>query len=85
MAPNGGVEGPPRSAAQAPRAHTVFQRPRRVTTYRSRSPPMIVRRHLTPFDHLCWNLATSRAVENSPQGEIFGEVLVVMRGPSGDE
>src|ERR1700741_814070 len=41
---NGEVEGPPRSADQAPRAHTVFQRPRRVTTDRSRSPPTIVRR-----------------------------------------
>jgi len=38
------VEGPPRSAHQAPRAHTGFQRPRRVTTHRSRSPPTIVRR-----------------------------------------
>jgi len=41
---NGEVEGPPRSASQAPRAHTVFPRPRRVTTYCSRTPPTIVRR-----------------------------------------
>jgi hypothetical protein len=40
---NGEVEGPPRSAHQAPRAHTVFPRPRRVTTSRSRTPPTIVR------------------------------------------
>ena len=40
--PNGEVEGPPTSATQAPRAHTVFPRPRRVTTSRSRSPPTIV-------------------------------------------
>src|SRR5215469_4482644 len=41
--PNGEVEGPPRSAHQAPRVHTLFQRPRR--HYRlSRSPPTIVRR-----------------------------------------
>ena len=37
MAPNGEVEGPPRSANQAPWAHTAFPRPRRVTTYRSRT------------------------------------------------
>src|SRR5689334_12423759 len=30
---NGEVEGPPRSATQAPRAHTLFSRPRRVTTH----------------------------------------------------
>ena len=41
---NGEVEGPPRSADQAPRGHAVSPRPRRVTTYRSRSPPTIVRR-----------------------------------------
>ena len=42
---NGEVEGPPRSAHQAPRAHNLFPRSRRVTTHRSRSPPTIVRRH----------------------------------------
>jgi len=42
---NGEVEGPPRSADQAPRAHTVSQRPRCVTTHRSRPPPTIVRLH----------------------------------------
>ena len=40
---NGEVEGPPRSAHQAPRAHNIPKRPRRVTTHRSRSPPTIVR------------------------------------------
>jgi len=40
---NGEVEGPPRSPDQAPRAHTVFPRPRRVSTDRSRTPPTIVR------------------------------------------
>src|SRR5690348_10674896 len=40
---NGEVEGPPRSAHQAPRAHTVFPRPRRVANKRSRTPPTIVR------------------------------------------
>jgi len=44
MAANGQVEGPPRSAHQAPRAHNIFQRPRPVTTYRSRSTRTIVRR-----------------------------------------
>src|ERR1700757_995045 len=43
MAPNGEVEGPDDHARQAPRAHTVFPRPRRVTTHRSRTPPTIVR------------------------------------------
>src|ERR1700730_7200512 len=42
-ASNGEVEGPPRSEQCAPRAHTVFPRPRRLTTYRSRTPPTIVR------------------------------------------
>jgi hypothetical protein len=42
---NGEVEGPPRSAYQAPRAHTVFPRPRRVPTGRSRTPSTIVRSH----------------------------------------
>src|ERR1700751_5676549 len=50
--PNGEVEGPPRSADQVPRAHTVFPRPRRVTTHRSRTPQTIVRGHqLTAFAH----------------------------------
>jgi hypothetical protein len=40
---NGEVEGPPRSAHQAPRAHTVSPCPRRVTSHRSRTPPTIVR------------------------------------------
>src|SRR5207249_9809418 len=30
--PNGEAERPPRSATSAPRAHTFFQRPRRLTT-----------------------------------------------------
>ena len=47
--PNGEVEGPRRGARYAPRAHTVFQRPRRVTTGASRPPPTIVRRYI----HLC--------------------------------
>jgi hypothetical protein len=42
---NGEAEGPPGSAHQAPRAHTVLQRPRRMTTSRSRTPPTIVRPH----------------------------------------
>ncbi len=41
--PSGEVEGPPRSANQAPRAHTVFPRRRRGTASRSRTPPTIVR------------------------------------------
>ena len=40
---NGEVKGPPRSAHQAPRAHTFLPRPRRVATHRSRTPPTIVR------------------------------------------
>src|SRR5882724_10160189 len=43
--PNGEVEGPGTQAGQAPRAHTVFQRPRRTTTRASRPPPTIVRSH----------------------------------------
>jgi hypothetical protein len=42
--PNGEVEGPPRSAHRAPRAHTVLPRPRRQTDHASRPPPTIVRR-----------------------------------------
>src|SRR5437764_12876534 len=34
---NGEVEGPRRSARRAPRAHTVFPRPRRVATHPSRT------------------------------------------------
>src|SRR3977135_3079251 len=34
MASNGEVEGPPRGAEKAPRAHTVLQRPRRLNTDR---------------------------------------------------
>jgi len=41
---NGEVEGPPKSADQAPRAHTVPRRLRRVNHHRSRSPPTIVSR-----------------------------------------
>jgi len=44
-ASNGEVDGPPRSAYRAPRAHTVLPRPRRVTTDRSRTPSTIVRCH----------------------------------------
>src|SRR5947207_4576305 len=44
MAPNGEVEGPDDHAGQAPRAHTVFRRPRRQTAHASRTPPTIVRR-----------------------------------------
>jgi hypothetical protein len=48
--PSGEVDGPPRSANQAPRAHTILLRPGHNTTNRSRSPPTIVRRrnHLSP-------------------------------------
>jgi len=42
---NGEVEGPDDHAGQAPRAHTVFQRPRRQTDHASRPPPTIVRPH----------------------------------------
>jgi hypothetical protein len=42
VAHNGEVEGPPSSATEAPRAHNVFQRPRRAHTRRSRTPPTIV-------------------------------------------
>jgi hypothetical protein len=38
---NGEVEGPPRSAHQAPWAHTVFPRPRRATTSRSRTQRLL--------------------------------------------
>src|SRR6266480_3245802 len=41
---NGEVEGPDDHAGQAPRAHTVFPRPRRQTAHASRPPPTIVRR-----------------------------------------
>src|SRR5947207_1532657 len=40
---NGEVEGPADHAGQAPRAHTVFPRPRRQTAHASRPPPTIVR------------------------------------------
>ena len=42
---NGEVEGPDDHAGQAPRAHTVFPRPRRPTTGASRPPRTIVRHH----------------------------------------
>jgi hypothetical protein len=44
---NGEVEGPRRSANQAPRAHTQPSRPRRETTDVSRTPRTIVRRPIT--------------------------------------
>ena len=44
MTANGEVEGPADHAGRAPRAHTVFQRPRRQTHHASRPPPTIVRR-----------------------------------------
>ena len=34
---------------------------------------------------LLWNLATARAVEYTPQGEILAKVLVVMLDPGGHE
>jgi len=43
MEPNGEVEGPPRCAHQAPRAHNRPRRPRRPrrqTDHTSRAPPM---------------------------------------------
>ena len=40
---NGEAERPADAARSAPRAHTVFQRPRRTTTYASRPAPAIVR------------------------------------------
>ncbi len=43
---NGEVERPPRRARQAPRAHTVFQRPRRLSIHASRPAPTIVRSRL---------------------------------------
>src|ERR1700719_4454447 len=43
MRSNGEVEGPDDRVGQATRAHTVFQRPRRTTTYASRPPRTIVR------------------------------------------
>ena len=45
LRPNGEVEGPATAAGLAPRAHTVFQRPRRGTTQASRPAPTIVRSH----------------------------------------
>ena len=45
MRSNGEVEGPADHARLAPRAHTVFQRPRRQTAYASRTPRTFVRRH----------------------------------------
>ena len=65
---NGEVEGPPRSANRAPRAHTVFPRPRRVTTDRSRTPPTIVRSH--PHNYHCARAAPvpqARASESPAQ------------------
>src|SRR5712671_2515415 len=50
MASNGEVERPPRGARSAPRAHTVFERPRRSTAYRSRPAPTIVRHANCPAD-----------------------------------
>jgi hypothetical protein len=43
---NGEAERPHTAARRTPRAHTVLQRPRRVTTGVSRTPPTIVR-HLS--------------------------------------
>src|SRR5882762_9392776 len=40
---NGEVERPRASAGSAPRSHTVFQRPRRLTTHASRPAPVMVR------------------------------------------
>ena len=40
---NGEVEGPATEARQAPRAHTVFERPQRTATHASRPAPAIVR------------------------------------------
>src|SRR2546423_745741 len=45
---NGEVERPPTDARSAPRAHTVFPRPRRVTSHASRPAPTIVRRQYHP-------------------------------------
>src|SRR5947207_2135695 len=42
-ASNGEVERPPDGVGSAPRAHTVFPRPRRTTTHVSRPAPTIVR------------------------------------------
>src|SRR5205807_2138748 len=53
MASNGQVEGPHRSTNHAPRAHTVFPRPRRETVGASRTPPTIVRRHRHPTPCSC--------------------------------
>src|SRR5215469_9844916 len=46
---NGEVEGPPRSARSSAAGAQSLQRPRRVTTSRSRSPPTIVRRPPRPM------------------------------------
>jgi hypothetical protein len=46
---NGEVEGPGARVRLEPRAHTVFPRPRRATTHRSRTPPTIVSGHRGSF------------------------------------
>ena len=51
-ASNGEVEGPRRSARQAPRAHTFFRRPRRQTDHASRPPRTIVRRPVRESLHI---------------------------------
>src|SRR2546430_3131862 len=48
---NGEVERPPTDARSAPRAHTVFPRPRRVTSHASRPAPTIVRRQYRSEEH----------------------------------
>ena len=47
MTPNGEAEGPRDHVGQATRAHTVFQRPRSQRDYASRTPPALVRGHIT--------------------------------------
>jgi hypothetical protein len=61
MRSNGEVEGPRDKARSAPRAHTVFQRPRRVTTDRSRTPQTIVRGR--PHRSYCARTAFSAQTE----------------------
>src|SRR5207302_715819 len=60
---NGKVEGPRYGARSAPRAHTVFPRPRRRATHASRPPPTIARSHPYVF----WPEYHSRRLSSEPR------------------
>ena len=42
-------------------------------------------RRVRSFHYLCWDLATTGAVEDNPHGEVLGKVLETMLGPRGHE